>query len=174
MNASASSAVNNGPRVDHTNSDGFTSVCPHFSIASRKVKQTDPQFYCLCTASYCFRCGSQWTKGVGCTQNPSCELWRDPDDVESGDESSTEDAETSSAASTEDHVVFGNSSSTPTSTATADTRPYCRYCSKKFGSREALKQHIDNVTSHSVRKCCGRKFVSEEAYESHARAKHWA
>ena len=77
------------------------------------------------------------------------------------------------AASTEDQVVFGHTSSSPASNVAADTRPFCNYCSKRFGSREALKQHIDNVASHPVRKCCGRRFVSESAYESHARAKHW-
>jgi len=166
----SSSAVSTGRSIV----DGFTCVCPHFSVGSRKVRKTEPQFYCLCTATYCFRCGSHWTKGVGCTQNPNCDLWKDPNATESDDDASTEDAETSSDASTGDHVVFGHSSSSPASNVTADTRPFCRYCSKKFGSREALKQHIENVTSHSVRKCCGRKFVSEIAYESHARAKHWS
>jgi len=168
-----SSAANAGPSIGHTNPDKFTRICPHFSVGSRKVRQRDPQFYCLCTASYCFRCGSQWTKGVGCTQNSSCDLWRDPNTTDSEYETSTEDAETSSTASTEDQVVFGHTSSSPASNVAADTRPFCNYCSKRFGSREALKQHIDNVASHPVRKCCGRRFVSESAYESHARAKHW-
>ncbi|KAF8337490.1 uncharacterized protein EI90DRAFT_3043153 [Cantharellus anzutake] len=146
------SSANGGSHIRHQTSNRLTRVCPHFSVAPRAVRKTDAQFYCLCTASFCFRCGSRWTSGVGCMGNSSCDLRRDVSSEDSDDEASTEEAETSSVV---------------------DTRPFCSYCSRRFKTREALKAHIENVTSHPVRKCCGRKFVSEEAWEAHSRAKHW-